>query len=205
MIDAFNLEAQFGAIDIYLFDQLLRRRLTPPMRTLDAGCGGGRNLVYLLRAGFEVSATDADPRAVDSVRRLAASLAPALPQTNFRVEPVERCSFPVASFDAVISSAVLHFATDDEHFAAMVDEMWRVLKPGGIFFCRLASNIGMESQVVPVRGRRFNLPDGSERYLVDAGMLLRLTARLGGTLVDPLKTTVVHEQRCMTTWVARKG
>ena len=120
MTDAFNLEAQFGAIDIYLFDQLLRRRLTPPMRTLDAGCGGGRNLVYLLRAGFEVCATDADPRAVDSVRRLAASLAPALPQTNFRVEPVERCSFPDASFDAVISSAVLHFSTDDEHFAAMV-------------------------------------------------------------------------------------
>jgi SAM-dependent methyltransferase len=202
---AVDLESQFGAIDIYLFDQLLRRRLTPPMRTLDAGCGGGRNLVYLLRAGFDVCATDADPRAVASVRRLAASLAPALPPTNFRVEPVERCTFGDGSFDAVVSSAVLHFATDDAHFAAMVDEMWRVLKPGGILFCRLASNIGMESQVEPVRGRRFNLPDGSERYLVDAGLLLRLTARLGGTLVDPLKTTVVHEQRCMTTWVARKG
>ena len=29
------------------------------------------------------------------------------------------------------------------------------------------------------------------------------TARLGGTLVDPLKTTVVQNARCMTTWVLR--
>jgi tellurite methyltransferase len=40
--------------------------------------------------------------------------------------------------------------------------------------------------------------------LVDQEMLLRLTAELGGTLVDPLKTTVVQDFRCMTTWVVRK-
>jgi len=199
-----DLDTLFGGIDIYLFDQLLRRRLVPSMRTLDAGCGGGRNLVYLLRAGFDVCATDAEPRAVEAVRRLAASLAPSLPPTNFRVEPVERSTFADADFDAVVSSAVLHFARDETHFTAMVGEMWRVLRPGGIFFCRLASNIGMESQVQRVDGQRFLLPDGSERYLVDAATLLALTDRLGGRLIDPIKTTVVHEQRCMTTWVTRK-
>ena len=44
-----DLQEQFGNIDIYLFDQLLRGRIGPGMRVLDAGCGGGRNLVYLLR------------------------------------------------------------------------------------------------------------------------------------------------------------
>ena len=48
------------------------------------------------------------------------------------------------------------------------------------------------------------LPDGSERYLVDEAMLLRLTVELGGQLMDPLKTTVVQSQRSMTTWVMRK-
>lgn len=194
----------FGDIDIYLFDQLLRGRLTPGQRVLDAGCGGGRNLVYLLQAGFEVCATDDDPRAIEAVRRLAASLAPALPPDNFRVEPVERCSFPDGSFAAVVSSAVLHFARSDEHFAGMLDEMWRVLGAGGLLFCRLASSIGMADRMRPLGGRRFFLPDGSERYLVDADLVLSSTRRLGGTLLDPLKTTVVHDQRCMTTWVMRK-
>jgi tellurite methyltransferase len=199
-----SLEAQFGQIDIYLFDQLLRGRLTAGMRVLDAGCGPGRNLVYMLRSGFEVFATDADPRAIDSVRRLAASLAPGLPHDNFRVEPVERMTFEDACADALISSAVLHFARDDQHFASMLREMWRVIKPGGLFFCRLASNIGMEDRVRQTSGRRFLLPDGSERYLVDEALLLHLTRELGGKLIDPLKTTIVQDQRCMTTWVARK-
>jgi hypothetical protein len=105
----------------------------------------------------------------------------------------------------VLSSAVVHFARDDEQFHAMVREMWRVLKPGGMFFCRLASSIGMEGRVRPLGGRRFALPDGSERYLVDESMLMDLTSNLGGVLLDPLKTTVVQDQRCMTTWVVRKS
>ena len=199
-----DLERQFGQIDIYLFDQLLRGRLRPGMRVLDAACGGGRNLVYLFQSGFDVFATDADPLAVDSVRRLAGQLAPHLPAENFRVEPVERMSFPDSFADVVLSSAVLHFASDDGQFDAMVREMWRVLKPGGMLFCRLASSIGMEDRVRNVGGRRFALPDGSERYLVDEALLMDLTARLGGRLLDPLKTTVVQNQRCMTTWVVSK-
>jgi tellurite methyltransferase len=200
-----DLESQFGGIDIYLFDQLLRGRISPGMRVLDAGCGSGRNLVYLLRQGYEVHATDADPGAIASVRRLASALAPQLPDANFRVEPVERMTLPDAFADVVLSSAVLHFARDDGQFDAMVREMWRVLKPGGLFFCRLASSIGMEDRMRRIGGRRFRLPDGSDRYLVDESMLVDLTRTLGGTLVDPLKTSVVQDQRCMTTWVVRKN
>ena len=199
-----DLQEQFGAIDIYLFDQLLRGRIAPGMRILDAGCGGGRNLVYFLREGYEVFGADADPQAIDSVRRLAASLAPALPASNFRVVPVEAMSFPDSSSDVVIVSAVLHFARDDNQFNAMLRGAWRVLQPGGLLFCRLASSIGMETQVRQLAGRRFLLPDGSERYLVDEALLLHLTQELGGQLMDPLKTTIVQNQRAMTTWVLRK-
>ena len=198
------LQEQFGQIDIYLFDQLLRERLRPDMRVLDAGCGGGRNLVYLLRNGFDVWATDGDEGAVARARELAARLAPALPASHFRVEPVEQCSFDGAMFDAVISSAVLHFASDDDHFDAMVAEMWRVLKPGGLLFARLASSIGLEGRVQPLGANRYLLPDGSERYLVTEQRLLDTTRRLGGSLLDPLKTTIVQDQRSMTTWVVGK-
>jgi len=199
-----DLSKEFGKIDIYLFDQLLRKRITPGMRVLDAGCGSGRNLVYLLRQEFDVFGADADPRAVDATRRLAASIAPTLAAENFRQEPVEAMSFPDAFADVVISSAVLHFAADDDHFRAMLEGTWRVLKPDGLLFCRLASSIGIESQVQQITGRRFRLPDGSDRYLVDAPLLLKLTAELGGQLADPLKTTVVQDQRSMTTWVIVK-
>jgi tellurite methyltransferase len=199
-----KLQEQFGSIDIYLFDQLLRGRVAPGMRIVDAGCGGGRNLRFLLREGYEVLAADADPNAVDSLRRLAASIAPSLPASNFRVEPVEAMSFPDRTADVVISSAVLHFARDDDQFAAMLHGTWRVLKPGGMLFCRLASSIGIEHQVRSVAGRRYLLPDDSERYLVDEAFLMDLTRELRGHLLDPLKTTVVQNQRAMTTWVVRR-
>jgi tellurite methyltransferase len=200
-----DLHREFGDIDIYLFDQLLRGRIAPGMRILDAGCGGGRNLVYLLRAGFDVCATDADTPAVAAVRTLARTLGSNLAESNFRVEAIEELSFHDASFDVVISSAVLHFARDDRQFDAMVRSMWRVLKPGGLLFARLASTIGIERLVQPVEGRRHLLPDGSQRYLVDEAMLADLAGALDGTLVDPIKTTVVQGQRAMTTWVLRKN
>lgn len=200
-----NLHEQFGDIDIYLFDQLLRGRIAPGSRILDVGCGSGRNLVYLLREGYEVYAVDSDHRAIEPVRRLAAKLAPALPPDNFRLEPIEEMSFPNGFADFVISSAVLHFARNDEHFQAMLRETWRVLKPGGLLFCRLASSIGMEHQVKPLGQGRFRLPDGSERYLVDEPLLRKLAEDLGGQLADPLKTTIVQDQRCMTTWILRKN
>jgi tellurite methyltransferase len=200
-----DLRQLFGDIDIYVFDQLLRGRIAPGMRVLDVGCGSGRNLVYLMRAGYEVFGVDADPAAIAAVRQLAGSVAPHLAPDNFRVEAIEQISFPEAFADVVLSSAVLHFARDDEHFRAMLRSNWRVLKPGGVFFCRLASSIGMEERLIPVAGRRHRIPDGSERYLVDAQLLINLTHQLGGELLDPLKTTIVHNQRCMTTWVVRKG
>jgi tellurite methyltransferase len=175
-----DLQTQFGQIDIYLFDQLLRGRIGPGMRVLDAGCGSGRNLAYFLREGYEVFAVDADPNAVDYVRVLARSLAPSLPESNFRTGAIEEMAFPDAFADLVISSAVLHFARSDEQFEAMLRGMWRVLRPGGLFFCRLASSIGMEGRLHRLAGRRFQLPDGSERYVVDEALLMRLTAELGG-------------------------
>jgi SAM-dependent methyltransferase len=199
-----DLQALFGQIDIYLFDQILRGRVPAGTRICDAGCGSGRNLVFFLREGYDVRAVDADRAAVDVVRSMAQRLAPRLPTDNFRVEPVEKMSFPDRSADFVISSAVLHFAEDDEHFEAMLRQCWRVLDRDGIFFGRLASSIGIESRVRPVGDGRFRLPDGSERYLVSERRVIELTTELGGELIDPIKTTVVQDQRSMTTWVMRR-
>jgi len=200
-----NLQDWFGSIDIYLFDQLLKGSITPEMQVLDAGCGGGRNLVYFLRSGYNVHAVDQAGGAVAQVRALASTLAPHLPSSNFRVEPVERMSFADVSFDVVLSSAVLHFARDEQHWQSMVREMWRVLKPGGIFFARLASSIGIEEQIAVIENRRYHLPDGSDRFLVDEQMLLGTTRFLDAEWLEPLKTVVVQNMRSMSNWCVRKG
>ena len=200
-----DLREQFGAIDIYLFDQLLRGRITPDMRVLDVGCGAGRNVHYFLREGYEVFGVDGNPDAIDAVRMLAAELAPQQSREHFRTEAIERMSLPSAFADVVVCNAVLHFAADEPHFDAMLSQCWRVLKPGGLFFCRLASSIGMENRLQQVSGRRYLLPDGSERFLVNEAMLMHRSRALGGVLLNPLKTTIVQNERCMTTWVLGKN
>jgi tellurite methyltransferase len=199
-----KLQEQFGGVDVYLFDQLLKGRFEPGARILDAGCGSGRNLVYFLREGFDVCGVDASPEAIAHVRALARALAPRLPEENFRRELVEEMSFEDESFDAVLSSAVLHFARDEAQWLASMREMWRVLKPGGVFFARLASTAGVESYIEHLGGRRYRLPGGVEWLLADEPLLRETTKSLRGELLEPLKTVVVHGARAMSVWCVRK-
>ena len=189
-----ELRDQFGEIDIYLFDQLLRGRFDTRRRILDAGCGSGRNLPYFVAHGFQVAAIDAEPAAVHAIRGRVPGVV---------LGTLDALPWADKTFDAVICSAVLHFARDPGHWDAMVRELWRVLAPGGLFFARLASSIGIEPLLCATTGR-MRLPDGSERFVVDEEMLLGSTRAAGGRLVDPLKTTVVQGQRAMTTWAAEK-
>jgi SAM-dependent methyltransferase len=170
---------------------------------LDAGCGDGRNLIYLLQHGFACYGVDEDASAIDVLRRTASRLAPHLPAENFRVTSIEQLPYADGSMDVVVASAVLHFARDEQHWTRMVQEMWRVLAPNGLLFARLVSNIGLEAVVGPA-GRVVRLPDGSTRFVVDESMLIGWTERLGGRLADPIKTTNVQQQRCMTTWCVIK-
>jgi SAM-dependent methyltransferase len=198
-----ELRAQFGEIDIYLFDQLLRGRFDRRRRILDAGCGGGRNLPFLLAHGFEVRVSDIDPGAIDVVRVLAREHDVALPDDRLHCGSLESLPWDDGAVDAVICSAVLHFARDERQFAAMLQEMWRVLAAGGLFFARLATSIGIE-RFLPAASGRVRLPDGSDRFVMDERGLLEWTERLGGELIDPIKTTNVQNQRAMTTWVIQK-
>ncbi len=200
-----QLRRWFGNMDIYLFDQLMKGRFVPGMKILDAGCGRGRNLVFFMRGEFEPFAVDESEASIAELRALAERIAPHLPADNFRVESVEHLSFPDASFDVVVANAVLHFAEDEAHFDRMLSQLWRVLAVGGMLFARLATSIGMEGRLEPRQGRRFRLPDGSERFLADEAMLSSYAERLGAHLLEPLKTTLVADQRAMSTWVLRKA
>ncbi len=199
-----EIKAVYGDIDIYLFDQLLKGTYSECRSVLDAGCGTGRNLVYFLRQGLDVYGVDLDAEAISHCKERARKFYGSAVDENFQVAAVEELPFEDERFDLVISSAVLHFAINLEHFETMLSSMWRVLRPGGYFFCRLASDIGIETSVRFIKNGRYLLPDGSERFLVNQEMLIRFAKKLGGTLHEPIKTTNVQNMRSMTTWCIKK-
>ncbi len=199
-----NLKETFGDIDIYLFDQLLKGRFDSCRSVLDAGCGYGRNLVYFLKNGFEVFGVDQNPDSISYLKEFAPTLSRSIPPENFIVSTIEGMPYSNDRFDVVICSAVLHFARDEKHFDSMLQALWRVLKPNGYLFVRLASDIGIEHLVEAQGNTRFLLPDGSERFLVSEKILLYYTTLLKGQLFEPIKTTNVQNLRCMTTWCLQK-
>ncbi len=199
-----NLQTEFGNIDIYLFDQLLKGRYNDCRRVIDLGCGTGRNIVYFLRNGYEVHGIDIDPAAVEYVKDLSSRLAPDNSLTNFGLAMVEEIPYPDASFDLAICNTVFHFASGPENFDEMVKSVWRVIKPGGYFFARLASDIGLESSMQPLGNGRFLMPDGTVRFLVNEQILLKYNHILDADMYEPIKTTNVHNMRCMTTWCLQK-
>ncbi len=199
-----SVQENFGDIDIYLFDQLLKGRFLDCKKVIDVGCGYGRNIIYFLKNGYDVFGIDQNEEAIREVQRLSQELSPPNSIENFQVALVEDIPFKNDFFDLVICNAVLHFALDEDHFNDMVQSVWRVLKPKGLLFARLASDIGIETVVSPVGNRRFLVPDGSYRFLVNEKMLLDITNALNGELYEPIKTTNVQNIRCMTTWCVQK-
>lgn len=197
-----NIHHQFGNLDIYVFDQILKGNIAKEHRILDAGCGTGRNHFYLVNEGYDVSAFDYNETALQQAITTARTRG--YPTNSFLVGDMTAIPFPDKGFDWIICVAVLHFAENDEHFSKMLDELWRVCSKGGKILIRLASDIGIDHLVKALDNNRYALPDGTERYLVSEVMILSETERLGAQLFEPIKTTNVQNLRCMTTWCLQK-
>lgn len=194
-MDANELARELGGMDIYLIDQVLKARFRPGSRVLDAGAGSGRNIAWFGRNGFDVHAIDHDPLAI-------ARLKDFLPPGRARQAEVTSLPFEDGAFDVALCIAVLHFLPDQSAFETAMDELWRVLAPGGLLFARLGTTISVEGRVRPVQGWRHLLPDGQTEWLLPGLADLQATARrLGARVLEPIKTSNVENQRAMTTLV----
>lgn len=193
-----------GNIDIYLLDQILKGRYAQSQRILDAGCGAGRNLFYFLKQGLEVYGVDPNEENLMALKTWCQEEFPSYPLERFQLQSIEDMEYEDEFFEVIICNAVLHFAQSRAHFEQLLQALWRVLKPQGHLFIRLASSIGIEGKVISLGQGQFLLPDESVRFLVEEADLLYFTNRLQGTLTEYIKTTNVQGLRCMTTWCLQK-
>ena len=192
-----ELNRLLGNVDNYLLDQILKGRFTKEMKVLDVGCGEGRNAVYFLQKNYSIFGIDPNELAIQYCRYLAKSIAPDTDVHRFQVGDGAAIPFHDGAFDAVLSSAVLHFAENHAHFWQMISEIHRVLKPGGIFWMRMCTGFGKILEESTALGEgRYTLPDGSERYLLLPEDLKELERRGFGFLEAP-KTVYVYGQREM--------
>ena len=107
--------------------------IKPGDRVLDVGCGTGS--LTLTAKGYSgasgsVCGIDASPEMVDAARKKATRSGS---EVVFEVGLIEQLNFPAASFDVVISRLVIHHLPDDLKRRGFA-EIFRVLKPGGLFF-----------------------------------------------------------------------
>ncbi len=192
-----NLNRLLGNVDIYLLDQILKGRFTKEMKILDAGCGEGRNTVYFVNQGYQVFGIDPNETAIQYCRYQAKSLNPNFDTHRFQVGKLEEVPFHAGAFDAVICSAVLHFAHNVDNFQKMVSEVHRILKPGGVFWFRMCTGFGgILEQSESLSEGKFVLPDGSERFVLQQEHVDNLE-KLGFKFLEPPKTVLVLGKREM--------
>jgi SAM-dependent methyltransferase len=106
----------------------LREHFNPDARILDYGCGYGRVAALLYEEGYrEVVGVDAAGGMVEKARRLH-------PHLSFQRTTPPNVPFPDGFFDAVMLFAVLTCIPADDDQRAVIDELQRVTRPGGLLY-----------------------------------------------------------------------
>ncbi len=195
-----NLKEAIDGIDIYIIDQILKGSFKTGGKVLDAGCGNGRNLKWFYNADFEIHGTDIATEKIDNCKELYPSQ-----ELNFVISSVEKMPYKANFFDYTICNAVLHFAENSSHFHQMFSELVRILKPNGLLFIRMVSNFGIETQIELIKDGVYKLPDNSTRFLLTNKILTEIPLKYNVTLIETVKTTLVHNKRSMTTLIFKKN
>ena len=170
-------------------------------RTLDIGCGLGREAFPLADSGFDVVGNDISQEVISQVRRLAEEKGYDIP---FAVCDGKKLPFPDASFDVVLIWAqTFGLLYGEEYKRDYLLECRRVLKPGGLFSFSAHDCEYLKAQYPHcLDGRRFYPYAGAEiyweaftsaeltRYARQAGFYVILCKK--GSIYRPEDGTVLH-------------
>jgi SAM-dependent methyltransferase len=125
----------------------------PPGRALDLACGPGRNAMYLATRGWQVTAVDSSPVALDIFRRRASDL-----DIDIRLADLERREFTIdpGAWDLICDIRYLQ--------RDLFEDIRAGLRPGGIFVAEILLGEG-----------RFRMAPGELRALFEDWTVLHYT------------------------------
>ncbi len=180
-----------------LLDKKLPNLANSQSKILDAGCGAGRNLLYLLNKGFFASnliGADINPH-------MLATSSEKAPGVQLLQADLEKLPLTTNSLDLILCTHVLHYF-NERKFSATMSSFSRVLKPKGSLFWLI---------VHPIRTTRNDLDSYlKRRWLIDetpwgtesplhykpTSDLLNLTIEAGFNLKSVIEPDVLLEGRC---------
>lgn len=111
-----------------VYEKALEENLSPDRKVLEIGAGSGAHTGVLLRSGAEVIASDISERSLQVLRN---SFPESRERLKTRVADIEMLPFDNEEFDVVAAAGCLSYGDN----LLVLDEVYRVLKPGGKFIC----------------------------------------------------------------------
>jgi ubiquinone/menaquinone biosynthesis C-methylase UbiE len=184
-------ESHAGGDDLTWFAS--RAAAEPPGRALDVACGGGFSTRALADAGHLVLATDLTPESVRAARAAVES-----PGVAWAVGAAERLPLSTASVDVVGCRIAAHHFADP---AAFVDEVARVLVPGGVLLLvdtTVPEDEALAAWLDDVERRR----DPSHQRSWPPS---RWRAVVSGARLDVEETQLYRKRHPLEPWLARAG
>jgi SAM-dependent methyltransferase len=100
------------------------------IRVLELGCGSGANLWMVAREGFEAHGIDLSPEAISLCRQMLESWSVS---ATLNTVSMTACPYADEYFD-VLLDVFSSYCLDESGFAKFLDEVSRLLRPGGRFF-----------------------------------------------------------------------
>jgi SAM-dependent methyltransferase len=109
--------------------RVLDEGLVAPCKVLEIGCGTGSDAVFLAQRGFEVTAVDHSPMAIERAR-VRAELEDSLPR--FLLADVFEFAQTAGQFDFVYDAGLYHYVRQFD-LDRYLDVLWRVTRPGSLY------------------------------------------------------------------------
>jgi ubiquinone/menaquinone biosynthesis C-methylase UbiE len=173
------------------------------MNVLDVGCGRGEDLAYLARHGWNGKKLVGVEIFSDSVIAARSRI----PEASIIESNAARLPFPDGHFDAVMQTTVLSSVTSATVRGAIVSEMFRVVRPGGLVLSWDLKSAGANPNLIGIDrreiGRLFSA-HGPYPEIETATVSLAFASRLSPRIVAALRRiplTHVH----LVAWQIRVG
>lgn len=101
--------------------------IVPPGKTLDLGCGSGRNSLYLNQKGFDVTAWDKNQMSISNLNKIIET--EGLKNITTDVVDINTLKFD-GEYDFILSTVVMMFL-ERNTIPGLIANMQRCTKPGG--------------------------------------------------------------------------